>query len=66
MSDSVVPRPTHSGFAAKLLVRATGKLAVSQAGGGGVGARQVKDASTDIVAVIDEPYDPSPDALLAM
>ena len=82
MSDSVVPAapPDHtSGFAAKLLVLGLrASLAVpprptawalrhlfakSAAERGG---RQLKDAPTDIVAVIDEPYDPSPDALLDM
>ena len=82
MSDSVVPAapPDHtSGFAAKLLVLGLrASLAVSPRptawalrhlfakSAAERGARQLKDAPADIAAVIDEPYDPSPDALLDM
>jgi len=82
LSDSVVPAtpPDHtSGFAAKLLVLGLrASLAVSPRptawalrhlfakSAAERGARQLTDAPADIVAVIDEPYDPSPDALLDM
>ena len=82
MSDSVVPAapPDHtSGFAAKLLVLGLrASLAVSPRptawalrhlfakSAAERGARQLTDAPADIAAVIDEPYDPSPDALLDM
>ena len=82
MSDSVVPAapPDHtSGFAAKLLVLGLrASLAVPPRptawalrhlfakSAAERGARQLTDAPADIVAVIDEPYDPSPDALLDM
>ena len=82
MSDSVVPAapPDHtSGFAAKLLVLGLrASLAVSPRptawalrhlfakSAAERGARQLTDAPADIVAVIDEPYDPNPDALLDM
>ena len=78
MSDSVVPAapPDHtSGFAAKLLVLGLrASLAVSPRptawalrhlfaeSAAERGARQLTDAPADIAAVIDEPYDPSPDA----
>ena len=82
MSDSVVPAapPDHtSGFAAKLLVPGQrASLAVSPRptawalrhlfakSAAERGARQLTDAPADIAAVIDEPYDPNPDALLDM
>ena len=82
MSDSVVPAapPDHtSGFAAKLLVLGLrASLAVPPRptawalrhlfakSAAERGARQLTDAPADIAAVIDEPYDPSPDALLDM
>ena len=82
MSDSVVPAapPDHtSEFAAKLLVLGLrASLAVSPRptawalrhlfakSAAERGARQLTDAPADIVAVIDEPYDPNPDALLDM
>ena len=82
MSDSVVPAapPDHtSGFAAKLLVLGLrASLAVSPRptawalrhlfakSAAERGARQLTDAPADIAAVIDEPYDPNPDALLDM
>jgi hypothetical protein len=82
LSDSVVPAapPDHtSGFAAKLLVLGLrASLAVSPRptawalrhlfakSAAECGARQLTDAPADIAAVIDEPYDPNPDAFLDM